>query len=559
MIARVLPDVAALERVFDYLIPEPLRDQVRVGTIVRIDLHGRRVGGWVVEVTDAPATDRPLKPLAKVTGWGPAPELVELSSWAAWRWAGRRSAFLRAASPQVAVRSLPSATGSARALSTRSGSISAGDSRRISTQNGGTGVTVVRVPPAADVVPHVLDGLGDADGLVLASSVGAAARLARRLRDTGRRVALMPRDWAMAAGGGCTVVGARAAAWAPVPALGAVVVVDEHDEAYQEERAPTWNARDVALERARRADAPAVLLSPCPSLEALEAGELVTLRRADEREGWPVLEIVDRRRDDPTRGLYSERLVQLLRSERRVVCVLNRKGRARLLACAACGELARCEHCGAVVAQLEATLVCRRCEQERPAVCAACGSTRLKVLRPGVTRVQEDLDRLAGRPVVVGTEAALHREEAADAVAFLDFDQELLAPRYRAGEEAMALLARAARLVGGRDRDGRLLVQTRVPRHEVLDAVVHADPGRLAVVESARRAALRLPPEAAVAIVSGEAAEQFVFAVEGVELLGPTDGRWMLRAPDHATLCHALAAVPRPPGRLRVEVDPLRA
>ena len=106
MIARVLPDVAALERVFDYLVPEPLRDQVRVGTIVRIDLHGRRVGGWVVDVADAPATDRSLKPLAKVTGWGPAPELVELSSWAAWRWAGRRSAFLRAASPPVAVRSL---------------------------------------------------------------------------------------------------------------------------------------------------------------------------------------------------------------------------------------------------------------------------------------------------------------------------------------------------------------------------------------------------------------------------------------------------------------------
>src|SRR5207247_2811977 len=81
----------------------------------------------------------------------------------------------------------------------------------------------------------------------------------------------------------------------------------------------------------------------------------------------------------------------------------------------------------------------------------------------------------------------------------------------------------------------------------------------LPIFESARRAALRLPPEAAVAIVSGEAAEQLVFAVEGVELLGPTDGRWMLRAPDHATLCDALAAVPRPPGRLRVELDPPRA
>ncbi len=68
---------------------------------------------------------------------------------------------------------------------------------------------------------------------------------------------------------------------------------------------------------------------------------------------------------------------------------------------------------------------------------------------------------------MVGTEAALHRVDRADVVAFLDIDQHLLAPRFGAGEEALALLARAARLVGGRDGGGRLLVQTRVPDHEV--------------------------------------------------------------------------------------------
>src|SRR5205823_5769636 len=131
-------------------------------------------------------------------------------------------------------------------------------------------------------------------------------------------------------------------------------------------------------ERARRAGVPAALLSPCPSLEALAAGPVVTPPRGNEREGWPVLEVVDRRRDDPARGLYSERLVQLLRSERRVVCVLNRKGRARLLACAACGELARCERCDGPVEQVEDGLRCRRCGWLRPSICAACGATRLK-------------------------------------------------------------------------------------------------------------------------------------------------------------------------------------
>ena len=79
-------------------------------------------------------------------------------------------------------------------------------------------------------------------------------------------------------------------------------------------------------------------------------------------------------------------------------------------------------------------------------------------------------------------------------------------------------------------------------------------------MESARRAALRLPPETALAVVSGEAAPAFVDGLAGpdVEVLGPADGRWLVRAPDHAALADALAAAARPPGRLRVEVDPRR-
>src|SRR5205814_3068651 len=171
--------------------------------------------------------------------------------------------------------------------------------------------------------------------------LAAASVLAGQLRDAGHRVALAPRDWARAAAGGCVVVGSRAAAWAPAPGLASVVVVDEHDEAYQEERAPTWNARDVVVERARRSGAMWVLASPCPSLEALALGPLETVSRAEERGGWPPVEVVDRRKEAPGLGLYSERLVTVLREAGRVVCVLNRKGRAWLLARAACDELAR--------------------------------------------------------------------------------------------------------------------------------------------------------------------------------------------------------------------------
>ena len=161
----------------------------------------------------------------------------------------------------------------------------------------------------------------------------------------------------------------------------------------------------------------------------------------------------------------------------------------------------------------------------------------------------------------VGTEAVLHRLPRADVVAFLDIDAELLAPRFRADEQALGLLARAARLVGPRSGGGRILVQTRVPHHEVLDAVLHADPGRLSGPAVARRAELALPPFRALAVLSGPGAEQMVSILKdrgAVDVDGPADGRYLIRGADHDVLADALAAVPRPSARVRVEVDPPR-
>ncbi len=613
--------MAALDRPLDYLVPPHLDADVRVGTVVRVLLHGRRVRGWVVERAASAETERPLRPVAKITGWGPGLDLVALARWAAWRWAGPRVTFLRAASPPSAVRSLPVVSPVAAPVGVldRSGHVSAGQDPANGDQIApgamvvdafSGGPVVVRVPPAGDILAYVSEAARRGDALVIAPSVSVAASMAARLRRDGHAVAVLPGDWARAAAGGCVAVGARGAAWAPRPRLGAVVVIDEHDEGWQEERAPTWNGRDVVLERARRAGVPCVLTSPCPSLDALASVRLLTLSRNDERDGWPIVEVIDRRNDEPGSGLYSSRLVAVVRQAakgKRVVCVLNRRGRARLLACSACGELARCEACGAVVEELGPAgpelgavpagpepgavspirrgpgamkdLRCRRCQEQRPAICAACGSGRLRVLRVGVSRAREDLERLAGQPVeevtgeavpgalstasvLVGTSAVLHRLTHAWAVVFLDLDQELVAPRWRAAEEAMALIARAARVVGGRADGGRLVIQTRLPGHEVVDAAVHADPSRLAVVESARRVALGFPPGRAVALLSGVAAGAYAAAVAtiaGVEVMGPNRDTWLIRAPDHRTLCDALAATPRPRGRLRVAVDPLRA
>ena len=557
---RVVVDEPALEKPFDYLVPATF--DVRVGTMVRAPLHGRRVGGWVRELNVTPPAGVELRPLAKVTGWGPAAELFDLADWAAWRWAGRAPHFLRTASPPAAVLGLPPREDGFVPTVPGAPPI---DGERV----------VLRLPPAADVYPVIVAVAMRGTTLVVTPAHATAQLLASRLRRAGVPVAVLPREWVRAAAGARVVIGARSAAWGPAVDLRAVVVLDEHEEVHQEEASPTWHARDVAAERARRAGVVCVLTSPCPSLEALAWGELVTVDRTAERAGWPAVDVIDRRKEDPRRAdLYSPRIVDLVRSGRRVVCVLNRKGRVTLLACAACGELARCERCGAAVAMDDDTLQCRACAATRPPVCMSCGSTKLKVRRLGTARAREDLERLAGvrvgevtgdtdglpdAPVLVGTEAVLRRVDYADAVAFLDLDAELLAPRYRAAEQAMALVARAARLVGGKAGGGRLLLQTRLPRHEVVLAALHADPARLSDAEAARREPLGWPPFTAMAHVSGAPAAEFVAGVPPtVQVLGPANKSYLLRAPDHQVLCDALAATPRPPGRLRVAVDPLR-
>jgi len=265
-----------------------------------------------------------------------------------------------------------------------------------------------------------------------------------------------------------------------------------------------------------------------------------------------------------------------------VLCVTNITGRARVLACRTCRALVRCESCDAAVGLDDASqLVCRRCGAERPAVCQVCGAGAFANLRPGVARLREELAAAAARPVaaltgagaaaegpdpddagvVVGTEALLHRMPTADVVAFLEFDSEMLAPRFRAAEQALALIVRAGRIAP------EVLLQTFVPDHPVVRAARRGDPTIVVDAERARRRQLHLPPYGALALLAGPDAGDLAAQLSGaagedrprVEVGATGDGRHLVRADDWSTLGAALAAADRPPGsRIRVEVDPPR-
>ncbi len=573
-VVRVLADVSGIDdKHFDYLAPPAWADQVRVGSMVRMDLHGRRVAGWIVAVDVEPPEGVRLRTLTRLSGVGPPAAVIDLAAWTAHRWVGRHRAVLRSASPSTMVPAWPAPPRRAPEL------------RPITTDDtvaavlGAPGTHVVRRAPAADHTEMISTVARHGTVLVITPNVVDAGHLAGRLRRLGHRVHRHPKAWAGGASGGI-VVGTRSAVWAPVGGLAAIVVLDEHDEALGEERNPTWNARDVAVERARRNGVPCLLVSAVPSVAALAVADSVLDEgRSLERSGWPRVIVADRRTEDPARaGLFSPALVDAIRSGGRVLAVLNRTGRATMLSCRSCGELVRTEDGEHLMTEVEGRLVATATGEERPLVCAVCAGTTLKRLRLGTSRAAEELAALAGEPVaevtgagglpdtriVLGTEAVLHRANDADVVAFLDLDAELLAPRYRAAEQALALIARAARLTGARapgDEGGRLVLQTRMPEHRVVRAALLADPAGFAEAEGAIRNAAQLPPAAALAVISGAGAPELATSLREVEarVVGPDDdGRYRISCPTWDELADRFDLVDRPAERVRIQVDPSR-
>ena len=146
LVARVVPDVTGLDKQFDYLVPEPLRARVAVGSMVRVPLHGRRVGGWVVALgpPDGSVPVERLVPLAKWSGIGPSAEIIDLARWAS-RALGRRPAAA------VPGRGQPAGDGRLAAA------VDARTPRR--PRHRGPLPRLIRLPPTADQMTVIVEAL----------------------------------------------------------------------------------------------------------------------------------------------------------------------------------------------------------------------------------------------------------------------------------------------------------------------------------------------------------------------------------------------------------------
>jgi primosomal protein N' len=560
---RVITEVAAVDRPFDYLLNEAT-DNVVLGDRVRVDFHHRSVRAWVVE--DVVATDD-LKTVKRWLGFGPPASQLALLRWASERWYSTWSRFLLAASPKRVITSLPVAPPALPLVQAPPLAFEPG---------------VVQLAPTTDPLALILgayDVTRERTGslLVLVPTEAWALRLRGRLEQRGCAVASGEDQWDRMRAGWPVVVGARGTALAPVPAVAGAVIIDADDESYRSSASPTWESVAMLRERCRREQAPLWCTSMIPSPALLDRGDY----QRDENlfGGWPRVDVVDRRQSDPHEGVLSEVALRAAHHALAgdeavaVVVILQRLGTGRLLACTKCGELARCLQCQQAEEEVGDLLACAARHELRARFCRHCGSTNVRRLRSGVTTLARDVAAQLGRPVsevtasldpgaamervVVGTEATWQRVRRSGVVIFADYDQYLLAPRESAGRAAVNAVGKAGRLVGSR-REGRaaVIVQTRRGDDAVVKALRDASFEALIAGDVATAELLGLAPYGASAEVTGDGAQSFVEGVtsEYVTVLAAPTG-FVVRAKDSETLTAALRDAPRPTAKFRVAVN----
>ena len=337
------------------------------------------------------------------------------------------------------------------------------------------------------------------------------------LKSTERR-----RAWrAIASGQAQVVVGARSALFLPYARLGLIVVDEAHEVSFKQDDGVRYNARDVAVIRARFEDIPVVLASATPALESMQLAEAGVYRRIElpDRFGGatlPDISIVDLREEAPERGrwlaprLISEMAERLARGEQSLL-FLNRRGYAPLTLCRQCGHRFQCPNCTAwlVEHRFSRRLACHHCGHEVPVpdACPECGTSDcLVACGPGVERIADEVaellpgariaqatsdtlntpERIAdfvtaaeqgGIDVIVGTQLVTkgyHFPELT-LVGVVDADLGLEGGDLRAGERTYQQIAQVAGRAGRGEKPGEVLIQTRHPEAPVIAALAAGD------------------------------------------------------------------------------------
>lgn len=518
--------VLSLDRPFTYDLPAEIG--ARVGSIVQITFHRRRVHGWVLGPTaPVPRMQRVVGLLSPVPAFDTT--MLPLLRWMSERYVAPLATVIdRAVPPRVAgeestagtpaMPSLPSAPAPTRLPGY------AGGPELLRAITGGTGTAILRPAPAEEAALTV-EAVGAAiaagrTAIVLVPEADPIPATALALREAfGDAVGLFMggdrreryRTWLdIRAGRYSVVVGTGPAVFAPLAGLGLIHVTREGHGQYREERSPHAHVREVASARARLQGAVCVLSGFVPTLEArlLAGHEAHPVGRT-----WPPVEIVR-----PGPEGRAPRLVRALREARRAFLYEPLRGYGVARVCRSCGEPATCATCRGMLRQSAGAVRCAVCGAEGR--CVECGANDFGIARGGAERVEEWARGIAGVPVrnvvdggggppganevVVGGIESLKDVGAvgADLVGILSADAVLRRPGLAARERALVAWSEAAAWASP---DGHVILQTDQSNDPAVQALVTANPDRFSRAEGPRLAEAGFPAGSPVFRIEGTA------------------------------------------------------
>ena len=320
-------------------------------------------------------------------------------------------------------------------------------------------------------------------------------------------------------------VGPRSSVFAPITGLGLIVIDEEHDASFKHEGDPRYDARHVAGERARRAQATLVAGTATPRPETWRALPRLTLSSRVDARSLPPVRVLDMRgAQSPLHPLTRRALA----GARKAIVLLNRRGWSNFLTCRACGKVWECPDCDValVLHRAEGVIACHHCGHREPVPgrCDACGSLAVARHGAGTERIEADLRETLDQPVfrldadtaqakdavpdllarfhaapaglLLGTQMVAKGHDFPDVTlgVVLDADSTLRFPDFRAEERTFALVAQLAGRAGRGAEGGRVLVQTTSPDAPAIEAAARHDAEGFVAGELERRRALRYPP-----------------------------------------------------------------
>jgi primosomal protein N' (replication factor Y) len=388
------------------------------------------------------------------------------------------------------------------------------------------------------------------------------------------------------------IVGARSSLFLPFKNLSLIIIDEEHDASYKQEEQTIYNARDMAVLRAKLGQIPIILSSATPSIESINNAyekkySLIELKERYGNAELPTIEVIDLRKNRPTnytlenqekQGCLSppliQKIIKTLTAKEQSLLFLNRRGYSPFAICSECGHKYECPNCTSwmVLHKASQKMICHHCDYKMkpPQKCPKCeAENAITFLGPGVERIEEEIkSRFPNAKTLILSSDTIDEGEKAKAaidkiksnkidiiistqifakghhfpnltlVGIVDGDFSLKGGDLRASEKTFQILNQVSGRAGREEKKGKVIIQTHNPKNKIMEAITQNDFKAFANQEIYERRLMKMPPfgKLCAIIISGKNEEKLIHLSRQMIKCAPKGNNFEILGPSPAPI-----------------------